>query len=453
MTVTHHAPPPVGSLVRITITAGDRRLDVGAPGSVPVAELVPEFARELGQLDPETVWGGYRLIRADGTTVDVDRGLQAQGIGDGTVLSIESGAGVVAPKVYDDVVEAVADVVEGQFAPWTARNAAQTAVGTAIALLLTAALSLVVMGDRGLLTVALAGAIAVLLLGAAAVVSRARGDHASALAVALTATVFGGIAGITLDDGAVVGLPAALAGVGLVVTAAIGVLVLGDDRGPLAAPLGLGITLAVAGLLVDVAEFPAARVYPLTMAVVVAAAVALPWLATSSSRLRVVSPRSDVEIFADQPPVDSAGVGTRTRQGQELLVGLAVATGLVIMAMTPVLVATGIVGTALAALAIGLTILRSRLTRTRAAVVATMVTAMLGLVEIGVLAALLHPDWRPVLVVVLAVVAAAVLTVVSIAPKPRVRLGRMADALELTGTIALLPLAVVTAGIIGLIRS
>ena len=103
--------------------------------------------------------------------------------------------------------------------------------------------------------------------------------------------------------------------------------------------------------------------------------------------------------------------------------------------------------------AIGLTILRSRLTRTRAAVVATMVTAMLGLVNIGVLAALLHPDWRPTLVVVLAVVAAAVLTVVSIAPKPRVRLGRLADALELTGTIALLPLAVVTAGIIGLIRS
>lgn len=453
MTVTHHAPPPVGSLVRVTITAGDRRLDVGAPGSVPVAELVPEFARELGQLDPETVWGGYRLIRADGSAVDADRGLQAQGIGDGTVLTLESGAGVVAPKVYDDVVEAVADVVEGQFAPWTARNAAQTAVGTAIALLLTAALTLVLMTDRGMVTVALSGAIAVLLLGAAAVVSRARGDHASALAVALTATVFGGVAGLALDDGAVVGLPVAFAGLGLGVAAVIGVLVLGDNRGPLAAPLGLGGTLLVVGLLVGVAEISAARVYPIALAIVVASAVALPWLATSSSRLRVVSPRSDVEVFADQPPIDAAGVGTRARQGQELLVGLAVATGLVVIAMTPVLVATGVVGTALAAVAIGLTILRSRLTRTRAAVVATMVTAILGLVEIGVLGALLHPDWRPVLVVVFAVVAAAVLTVVSIAPKPRVRLGRIADALELTGTIALLPLAIVTAGIIGLIRS
>lgn len=453
MTVTHQAPPPVGSLVRVTITAGDRRLDVGAPGTVPVAELVPEFARELGQLDPETVWGGYRLVRADGTGVDVDRGLQAQGIADGSVLSLESGAGVVAPKVYDDVVEAVADVVEGQFAPWTARNAAQAAVGTAIALLLTAAFALLLMTDRGLLTVALAGAVAVLLLGAAAVVSRARGDHASALAVALTATVFGGVAGLSVDDGAVVGTPAALAGLGLVVAAAIGVLVLADDRGPLAAPLGLGVTLFVAGLLVGVADVSAARVYPITMAVVLAAAVALPWLATSSSRLRVISPRSEVEIFADQAPIDAAGVGTRTRQGQELLVGLAVATGLVVMALTPVLVATGVVGTVLVVVAIGLTILRSRLTRTRAAVVATMVTAMLGLVEAGVLAALLHPGWRPVLVVVLAVAAAGVLTVVAIAPKPRVRLGRLADALELAGTIALLPLAVVTAGIIGLIRS
>jgi type VII secretion integral membrane protein EccD len=453
VTVTHHAPPPVGSLVRVTITAGDRRLDVGAPGSVPVAELVPEFARELGQLDPETVWGGYRLVRADGSTVDVDRGLQAQGIDDGSVLALESGADAVAPKVYDDVVEAVADVVEEQFAPWTARNAAQTAIGTAVALLLTAALVLVLMQDRGMLTVALAGAVAVLLLGAAAVVSRARADHASALAVTLTATVFGGVAGLVAGDGAVVGLPAALAGAGLVVTAGIGVVVLGDDRGPLAAPLGLGATLVVAGLLVGVVDLSAARVYPITLAVVVAAAVALPWLATSSSRLRVVSPRSDLEVFADQPPIDASGIGVRTRQGQELLVGLAVATGLVVIAMTPVLVATGVVGTVLAVVAVGLTILRSRLTRTRAAVVATMVTAVVALVEVGVLAALLHPDWRPVLVVVLAVVAAAVLTVVSIAPKPRVRLGRLADAAELTGTIALLPLAVVTAGIIGLIRS
>jgi hypothetical protein len=45
-------------LVRVTIASGSRRVDLVLPGSIPVAELVPELARSVGLLDASTVYGG-----------------------------------------------------------------------------------------------------------------------------------------------------------------------------------------------------------------------------------------------------------------------------------------------------------------------------------------------------------------------------------------------------------
>ncbi|MBK5250152.1 MAG: EsaB/YukD family protein, partial [Actinomycetales bacterium] len=136
LTTSDHA---LGQLVRVSVIAGDRRLDVGAPGSVPVAELVPGLARTLNLLDPATVYGGYRLLRADGARLDSARSLQAQGVSDGDVLTLTAGADDAEHRVYDDIVEAVADVVESDDRPWTPKDAATTAVMAAVALLLTGA--------------------------------------------------------------------------------------------------------------------------------------------------------------------------------------------------------------------------------------------------------------------------------------------------------------------------
>ena len=53
-------------LVRVTIASGSRRVDLVLPGSIPVAELVPELARSVGLLDASTVYGGYRLVTQEG---------------------------------------------------------------------------------------------------------------------------------------------------------------------------------------------------------------------------------------------------------------------------------------------------------------------------------------------------------------------------------------------------
>src|SRR5688572_22030779 len=99
-------------LVRITVASGTRRVDLVLPGAVPVAELVPELARSVGLLDATTVYGGYRLVTVDGRELASDAGLTIQGVEDGGVITVAAGVADPAPRVYDDVVEAMADVVE-----------------------------------------------------------------------------------------------------------------------------------------------------------------------------------------------------------------------------------------------------------------------------------------------------------------------------------------------------
>ena len=77
------------SLVRLSVTSGTRRADLGIPGSIPVAEVIPDLARELGVLDAHSASMGYRLVRSDGSAVESDRSLAAQGIEDGAVLALE----------------------------------------------------------------------------------------------------------------------------------------------------------------------------------------------------------------------------------------------------------------------------------------------------------------------------------------------------------------------------
>jgi hypothetical protein len=116
-------------LVRVTIASGSRRVDLVLPGSIPVAELVPELARSVGLLDASTVYGGYRLVTQEGRILVNNAGLTMQGIEDGGLLTVTAGVDDKAPRVYDDVVEAMADVVENELKPWEPAAGRRTALG------------------------------------------------------------------------------------------------------------------------------------------------------------------------------------------------------------------------------------------------------------------------------------------------------------------------------------
>ena len=122
-------------LVRVTIASGSRRVDLVLPGAIPVAELVPELARSVGLLDASTVYGGYRLVTQEGRVLVNNAGLTMQGIEDGGLLTVSAGVDEPAPRVYDDVVEAMADVVENELKPWEPAAGRRTALGAGSILL------------------------------------------------------------------------------------------------------------------------------------------------------------------------------------------------------------------------------------------------------------------------------------------------------------------------------
>lgn len=436
------------SLIRLSVTSGTRRADLGIPGGIPVAEVIPDLARELGVLDAHSASMGYRLVRSDGHGVENDRSLAAQGIEDGAVLSLEPNRSD-DEKVYDDVVEAVADLVETQFTPWTAANSAGTAVGAAVVLFLAAAYALFTARDSGILVAALAGACALLLVGAAAVLAHVRKQPSAAVALALTAVAYAGVAGwAAVPDAALWGEGLLYAGIGVAVVGVLGALAVTDNRLLVGAAAPVGIAMVVLGALSHHVGWSLTTISAVVFVVAAIVGNVLPWVGISSSRLTTHPPKSDLEIFSDAPEVERDQVRRQVAAGHELMVGLGVASAAVMVLCTPQLVSSGMAGALLVFVGFVATLLRTRHSRTRTTVLIAMVAGVTGVAVAAVAAAQTHPEWRPVLALGLALAAALVVGMALILPRTRLQLGRLADAAEGVALVALVPLAAMAAGLL-----
>ncbi|MEV7973583.1 type VII secretion integral membrane protein EccD [Cellulomonas sp. NPDC089187] len=440
---------PVGMLIRVSVTAGDRRVDLGIPGNVPVAEVVPGLARALGLLDAMSAHGGYRLIRPDGAPIDSARSLLAEGVPDGTVLTLESGALRDEERIYDDVVEAVADAVESGYAPWTPKDSALSAVWASIALLAAGAVLLLGADRASLLPPVIAGVAAVLVLVSGAVVTRTGAEPAAGRLLVLIAPALGGLAGFIAGAQAPSwGWPTAWAGAGLLLTGLASLPALVDQREFAAASLAGGFTLAVSGTVIELADIEPGVVLAVVVALAATASIGVPWLALASTPLRVVTPRSDAEIFADPPEVQAQRVRSQLAAGHRVQVSLRVAIGVLAVAAAPAVVATGVPGTVLLMLAFTGMLLATRQTYSRTDVLLTVTLSVVGLGATVLLAAALHPQWRPLLVGLCGAAAAVVVTVSLIAPRQRLTFARVGDFLEVLCLAVLLPLGVAAAGLV-----
>ena len=181
--------------------------------------------------------------------------------------------------------------------------------------------------------------------------------------------------------------------------------------------------------------------------VVATLAGALPWLAMSTTRLRVASPQNDVEIFADPQPIDADDIAARVAQGKRILIALRLALAVAIIVATPLVAAQNATGAIVCALAFAGMMFPSRQTYARSGVLTVMATGILGLVVAGVVASLAQPGLRIGILVVLLIATVSVVTVTLLAPKTRLRLIRVADTAELLVLAALLPLAVISSGL------
>ena len=445
-------------LVRVTIASGSRRVDLVLPGSIPVAELVPELARSVGLLDASTVYGGYRLVTQEGRILANDAGLTMQGIEDGGLLTVTAGVDDKAPRVYDDVVEAMADVVENELQPWEPAAGRRTALGAGSILLGLGALALLLEGESLLGGVA-AAVIAALLVVGGIVLARAQEEPEAGVVVSLIAALYAGVAGLLLAPGDLPGWtwplddafftdPLLFAGLGVLAIGLVAVVGLQDGR-PLVIPaIVVGAVLVASSVLIRVASLEPSTVFTVLMTLVVLAGSIFPWLALGVTGTKVDQLYSLHDITADPDEIDPDEVADDARVGHQILLAVSATVGTLLVLFAPFAVGRGAFGTVLAAVCCLAVMFRTRQYRTGSEVLAGLTSGILGLVSVAVSMLLVHDGWRAGAAIGLAGVGAALLALTLVPASPSVRRGRMGDVVEMVTLLALLPLMVLAAGFV-----
>lgn len=441
-------PQATRALLRVTVQSEGRRLDVGVPAQLPLIELMPGFARSLGVLDHTMTHAGYALQRADGTRLDPGRSAAEQNIVDGELLTLARGVLLAEPRVYDDIVEAVLDATADQHRPWTPKDNARTALAASLSLLGLCAL-LLLAGNRGLGAGALiAAGGSVLLLVTATVIARL-GQHEAGQGLGLAAAAFGALTGyLFVPAGQTLwGWPLATAGLGALLLGGLAFALGREGREVHLVPVALGAATGVTGALAALLPEHRVAVLTLMLAVVITLGNSLPWLALSSTRLRVISPQNDLEVFDTPQPIDSDDVRRRAAAGHRTLIALRIALGLAALAVTPLVAAQNPAGALLCGLGFLGVMFPARQSFARAEVIAVMGLGTAGIAATGITASLALPGIRLPLLVVLISAAVIVVTITLLDPRARLRLARLADGAEVAILAVLLPLGVIAAGL------
>lgn len=437
-----------GAVLRLSIVSDDRRLDVSVPAQIPLIELLPGFARKLGMLDPTLAHGGYALHSSSGTPLDPARGIGSQGVHDGELLTLVRGGLLTETRVYDDVVEAVIDATSQQHGSWTPRDSSRTALAVSVTFLTLCAFLLIGAGRNFELSVILAGAGAVVLIATSVVLARLGQSEAGA-ALGLAAAAYGGIAGYLVAPGDTIwGWPIAAGALGLVIVGGAALAFTPQKPEIHLVPVAFGASIGLAATITALFSLDNVVPYALMVAVTATLANGIPWLALSSTRIQVISPQSDVDIFAAPIPIDADDVKKRAAAGARVLVALRVALGLSALAATPLIAAAGIPGALLCALAFLGMMFQSRQTYARSGVLTLMALGAVGLAVTGLTVIVTQPELRSGLLIFLLVTTALLVGLTLLNPRARLRLGRLADTVEVIALALLLPLGVATAGLV-----
>ncbi len=445
------APTSASGLVKVTATSGTRRVDLVLPAAVPVAELLPELARSVGLLDGATVYGGYRLVTQEGRELAADASLTMQGVEDGVVLTVAAGVDDPAPRVYDDVVEAMTDIVERDLKPWEPTSGRRTSLVAAALLLGLGAIALLI--QDGTLAAAAAALVAVALVTGGIVLSRAQGEPEAAVAVAWMGCTYAAVAGVMLaPDGQLFGMPVAAAGGGALLAGLVSLVGLGEGRTLVIPPVVVGAIFLATGLVMEAAAFDAGVVLTTALVLMVIVGSVFPWLALGATGTSVDQLFTVTDITADPDEVDAHEVGADARIAHEILVAVSATVGLLLVLIAPLAVDLGLFGMLVAVMCSLVVMLRTRQYRVGSEVLVGLVSGIVGLASVAISVLWLHPEWRPAAAVALAAAGAVLLALTLLPSTPSVRRGRLGDVAETVALVSLPPLLILATGVFAAIR-
>lgn len=198
---------PAPEQVRISLVGGHTQLDVALPVGIPVASLVPELARLVRSRDAEastdTPWAATRdtfwvLTRLDPLgPLQPSETLRAAGVIDGELLQLTDQRAPAAPTLYDDVVDAAAQLNKAAYAGWDATAARwMSFVGIALASLVWVYFVVnVTAGAQRTLVVGVAVVVTATMVGVATLAHRSHGRADIGAAVGWAALPIGAAIG------------------------------------------------------------------------------------------------------------------------------------------------------------------------------------------------------------------------------------------------------------------
>ena len=440
------------ALIPLTITYGMERRDVTVPQSVPLVELLPGLVDVIGARADTGTNDGFAVRTASGRPLDQSASLSAQGVRAGASLLLEPLGEGVADMVYDDLTEAVGQVVEQVSTPWTSSDARTLACLSAAALVFVAAILLAttppdaiaaLQPGRVSLLNYINGAIgvmsALLVIGTSAVVTR-KNPGPSGIALAHTVPVLTAAAALRFTQTQWDGAGWIAIGVGILVGSVAALTLPGRYRISVAAPLVVGSVVTATGLLVRFGNLSQVGVSALLFALIVVLLQLAPWVALAHIPVRILDAKTTEQIPAQ-------GIMDQVSTSFVFVVSLRVGGALAAIFLTvSMMTATGTKSIVLPLILILLgsvsLVLQTRSIRAR---VEVLIGALTGLITILIAAVLATRADATILswITVIAVGTALVLVITNVVgPRARPHMTRLADTLSVLSLFVLIPLAV-----------
>lgn len=440
------------ALIPLTITYGMERRDVTVPQSVPLVELLPGLVDVIGARADTGTNDGFAVRTASGRPLDQSASLSAQGVRAGASLLLEPLGEGVADMVYDDLTEAVGQVVEQVSTPWTSSDARTLACLSAAALVFVAAILLATTPPDAIaalqpgrvsllnyINAAIGVMSALLVMGTSAVVTR-KNPGPSGIALAHTVPVLTAAAALRFTQTQWDGAGWIAIGVGILVGSVAALTLPGRYRISVAAPLVVGSVVTATGLLVRFGNLSQVGVSALLFALIVVLLQLAPWVALAHIPVRILDAKTTEQIPAQ-------GIMDQVSTSFVFVVSLRVGGALAAIFLTvSMMTATGTKSIVLPLILILLgsvsLVLQTRSIRAR---VEVLIGALTGLITILIAAVLATRADATILswITVIAVGTALVLVITNVVgPRARPHMTRLADTLSVLSLFVLIPLAV-----------
>lgn len=440
------------ALIPLTITYGVDRTDVTIPQSIPLVELLPGLVESVGAFSDQPTNDGFAARTASGRLLDQSKSLSAQGVRAGAALTLEPLGEGAADMVYDDLTEAVGQVVERVSTPWTRDDARTFAALSAAALIFVAAVLLATTPQDAISSMqsgnvaffnyvygAIGVVAALLVTGTSAVVTRKYPGPAG-IALAHTVPFLTAASALRLsqsqwDTGGWIAV-----GVGLLVGSLAALTLPKRYRISIAAPLVLGTMMAATGLMVKVGSLSQVGVSALLFALVIVLLQLAPWIALAHIPVRILDANTSEQIPAQ-------GITDQVTTSFVFVVSLRAGGALAAVFLTVSMLSTAglrsfSVPLALVVLGSVSLILQTRSIRARVEVLLSSLTGLTTILVGATLVTRADPASLPW--VTLSAIAAALVLVVTnvVGPRARPHLTRIADTIAVLSLFVLIPLAV-----------